>query len=81
MLASRSAIWRTLGSIENAIDILFNHIAEKEYNLDVIALPFFYLMRHSVELGLKANLTYLVKYSRRQPASINLSPKSFSPLP
>jgi hypothetical protein len=57
-----------LGQYENAINILFNHIAFHKHNLDVVALPLFYLMRHSLELGLKANLAWLEKYSRRQPA-------------
>lgn len=52
------------GQYENAINILFNQIVEGNYNLDLIAQPFFYLMRHAMELALKQNINYLDKYSR-----------------
>lgn len=42
-----------LGEYENAIDIIFNFIVENKHNVDTVATPLLYLMRHSIELGLK----------------------------
>ena len=52
-----------VGQYGNAIDILINQIIEGENRVDTIAHPLLYLMRHSIELGLKVNIKYLSKYS------------------
>lgn len=54
-----------LGQYENAVDILFNHFVETNNNIDLVVNPFLYMIRHSIELGLKANVNYLEKYSGR----------------
>lgn len=60
-----------MGEYENAIDIIFNFIVEQEHNIDTVATPVLYMMRHSTELGLKHNIKYLEKYSERTaPAGI-----------
>jgi hypothetical protein len=60
-----------MGEYENAIDIIFNFIVEKEHNIDTVATPVLYMMRHSTELGLKYNIRYLEKYSERKvPAGV-----------
>lgn len=48
---------------ENAVDILINHIFSEKFKIDAIAFPLVYLMRHSIELGLKENIKYLERYS------------------
>lgn len=53
-----------VGQYENAIDILVNQVIEEKHRIDTIAHPLFYLMRHSIELGLKENIKYLTKYSK-----------------
>ena len=53
-----------VGQYENAIDILINQIIEEKHRVDTIAHPLLYLMRHSIELGLKENIKYLKKYSK-----------------
>ena len=52
-----------VGQYENSVDILINQIIEGENRVDTIAHPLLYLMRHSIELGLKVNIKYLSKYS------------------
>lgn len=53
-----------VGQYENAVDILINQIIEEKNRVDTIAHPLLYLMRHSIELGLKVNIKYLEKYSK-----------------
>ncbi len=53
-----------VGQYENAVDILINQIIEKKHRVDTIAYPLLYLMRHSIELGLKENIKYLKRYSK-----------------
>lgn len=53
-----------VGQYENAVDILINQIIEEKHRVDTIAHPLLYLMRHSIELGLKENIKYLKKYSK-----------------
>jgi hypothetical protein len=53
-----------VGQYGNAVDILVNHIIEKGNQIDLIAHPLLYLMRHSIELALKVNIQYLNKYSK-----------------
>jgi len=53
-----------VGQYENAVDILVNQIIEGKHRVDTIAHPLLYLMRHSIELGLKENIKYLKKYSK-----------------
>jgi hypothetical protein len=52
-----------VGQYDNAIDILVNKIIEDKLNIDFIAHPLLYLIRHSTELALKENIRYLNKYS------------------
>lgn len=53
-----------VGQYENAVDILINQIIKEKHRVDTIAHPLLYLMRHSIELGLKENVKYLKKYSK-----------------
>jgi hypothetical protein len=53
-----------VGQYENAINILINHIIEQGDRVDLIAHPLLYLMRHTIELGLKENIRYFNKYSK-----------------
>lgn len=53
-----------VGQYENALDILINQIIKEKHRVDTIAHPLLYLMRHSIELGLKENIKYLKKYSK-----------------
>lgn len=53
-----------VGQYENAVDILINQIIDEKHRIDTIAHPLLYLMRHSIELGLKENIKYLKKYSK-----------------
>ncbi len=52
------------GQYENAVDILINKIIEEKHRIDSISHPLLYLMRHTIELGLKENIKYLRKYSK-----------------
>lgn len=52
-----------LGSYKLALDILINHVDDKEGSVDTIAYPILFLARHVIELGLKANIKYFHKYS------------------
>ena len=51
------------GQYSNAVDILVNQIIEKKQQVNLIAHPLLYLMRHSIELAFKENIRYLDKYS------------------
>lgn len=53
-----------VGQYENAVDILINQVIDEKNRVDTIAHPLLYLMRHSIELGLKVNIKYLSKYSK-----------------
>ena len=53
-----------VGQYENTVDILINQIIEEKHRVDTISHPLLYLMRHSIELGLKENIKYLKKYSK-----------------
>lgn len=53
-----------VGQYENAVDILINQIIDGKHRIDTVAHPLLYLMRHSIELGLKENIKYLKKYSK-----------------
>src|SRR5690554_1872008 len=53
-----------VGQYENAVDILINQITKEKHRIDTVAHPLLYLMRHSIELGLKENIKYLKKYSK-----------------
>ena len=46
-----------------AIDILMDSIDTNGEPIDFLANPILYLIRHSIELGLKYNLDYFEKYS------------------
>jgi hypothetical protein len=58
-----------LGQYENAVDIIFNHFVETNNNIDLVVNPFLYMIRHSVELGLKVNVNYLEKYSKHMTSN------------
>lgn len=51
------------GSYKRAVDILIKHVEEKEASVDTVAYPIMFLVRQSIELGLKANIRYFSKYS------------------
>ena len=53
-----------VGQYENSVDILINQIIEEKHRVDTIAHPLLYLMRHSIELGLKENIKYIKRYSK-----------------
>ncbi|MFV9552576.1 hypothetical protein [Algibacter sp. PT7-4] len=50
--------WNYYGQYKNAIDELVNGI-EKNIPIDTISLPLLFMIRHSIELGLKANILKL----------------------
>ena len=52
-----------LGSYQHAIEVLFTEIAENRLPVNTIAYPLLFLIRHSLELGYKANIKYFSKYS------------------
>lgn len=47
--------WNYYGQYKNAIDELINGI-EKNIPIDTITLPLLFMIRHSIEIGLKANI-------------------------
>ena len=52
--------WNYYGQYKNAIDELINGI-EKNIPIDTISLPLLFMIRHSLEIGLKANILQLEK--------------------
>ncbi|WP_146199138.1 hypothetical protein [Arcicella aurantiaca] len=46
-----------------AINIIIKFLKEESFGIDVVSHPVLYMMRHSLELGYKANFEYLKKYS------------------
>ena len=57
-LLNTKELYRTLIEYDNAIDILY-----KNTTLDKIPAPFIYLIRHSIEIGLKSTILYLCEKS------------------
>lgn len=54
--------WHYYAQYKNAIDELVNGI-EKNIPIDTISLPLLFMIRHSIEIGLKANILKLQKIS------------------
>lgn len=49
----------------NAINIIIKYLKDTKTRIDTVANPVLYMMRHSLELGYKINLDYLIKYSKK----------------
>lgn len=49
---------------KRAVDELFNSILDNR-SVDMLSYPFLFLIRHTLELGLKANIYLLAKYSEK----------------
>ncbi|MCA9385438.1 hypothetical protein KC717_02195 [Candidatus Dojkabacteria bacterium] len=47
-----------------AVDELFNSLLKRR-SIDILAYPFLFLIRHTIELGLKANIHLLANYSEQ----------------
>lgn len=66
-----------VGQYENAVDILINQIIKEKHRVDTISHPLFYLMRHSIELGLlHLKITFyqkflILKHMKQQEESMN----------
>ena len=50
-----------LGQYARAVDYLFNAIAETGFSADHCSYPLLYLLRHTLEVGLKANIQYIAR--------------------
>lgn len=57
-LLNKRELYRTLIEYVNAVDILY-----KNTTSDKISAPFIYLIRHSIEIGLKSTILYLCEKS------------------
>lgn len=65
-LGNYSSFWEYLHTYRNAFEVLFNDVAAKDLYVDRLAHPMLFSARHSLELGLKANIRYLHSYSKRR---------------
>ena len=54
-----------LGQYERAVNIIIDQIISSGNRIDRVAYPLLYVIRHSLELGYKANLECLTKYSKK----------------
>jgi hypothetical protein len=54
-----------LHTFENAIEVLMDDVADSGVHADRISYPILFLMRHFLELGLKANIRHFSRYSGR----------------
>lgn len=54
-----------LGSYKRSFDILVKDVLITGSHVDHIAYPILFLARHCMELGLKANIRYFSKYSKK----------------
>ena len=52
------------GTYQTAVEALYNCIVRKEKTVNEISYPLLFLVRHSLELGYKANINYLAQYSK-----------------
>jgi hypothetical protein len=57
--------WHYYGEYKNAIDDIVTSIESGERNIDEISLPLLFMIRHSIELGLKANILKLQQKTKR----------------
>jgi hypothetical protein len=53
-----------LSSYRDAVETLFSKIVSDRVSVDTLALPFLFMVRHSLEIGYKMNINYLAKYSK-----------------
>jgi hypothetical protein len=72
-LTYKSSWWRYFGEYQYCVDLLFSSLNDGE--ITVVSLPFAFLIRHTLELGYKANLRELEKHSELK-AKINYHGKS-----
>lgn len=65
--------FKYMNMYNHAFDILYDSIDTGIHNADWISYPMLFLARHSLELGLKANIKYFAKYSNMDPLSYSNS--------
>lgn len=59
--------FKYMNMYNHAFNILYNSLDTGIHNADWISYPMLFLARHSLELGLKANIKYFAKYSKLDP--------------
>ena len=52
-----------LSAYREAIELLFQQIESGHAPVDTLAIPFLFMVRHSLEIGYKMNINYLSRYS------------------
>jgi hypothetical protein len=52
-------------SYQNAFNILFEYIEGSNSRVDIVSYPLLFMARHAVEIGLKLNIKYFSKYSKK----------------
>lgn len=67
--------FKYMNMYNHAFDILYDSIDTGIHNADWISYPMLFLARHSLELGLKANIKYFAKYSKKDSSSHSYSHK------
>ena len=64
-LGYHQTFWSYLNSYQKAFDILIEDIEKNDLYVDRIAYPMLFMVRHSLELGFKANIRYFQTYSEK----------------